>query len=324
MCAAIARKELFSLLLRAAVFSTILFPLSHGLLPHKPSFRSIQSVRSASVYNLEQPTKGPYVELVVLIPAYNEEDRIRDTLESYSSYLLQDDGWRSKSRIVVANDGSTDRTVDVVKDCDKSSGLVIEYISLDKNRGKGRAISFGIQHVLQNQGKESLILLADADGSAPLECLHGMIGTMIRLLSMTETNESPDFHSMALVNGYRTYASAAPGRVVFRWGFRLVVRLIVGNLGVRDSQCGFKLMTGSAAGKLYNNLHLDGWAHDVEVLYRARELGILVDEQEVEWEDKDGSKLSASPGGVVGVSLRMFYEVLQVRLGYTLRGWKID
>lgn len=120
-----------------------------------------------------------------------------------------------------------------------------------------------------------------------------------------------------MVVGYRTYDDTHPSRLLFRWGFRTVVRLICGNLGVRDSQCGLKLMTDTAADALYSDLHLQGWSHDVEVLFRSRELGIPVTETPVNWNDMPGSKLVAS--GVFGVIVRMFLDVLLLKFVYACK-----
>jgi dolichyl-phosphate beta-glucosyltransferase len=128
----------------------------------------------------------------------------------------------------------------------------------------------------------------------------------------------------AMINGYRTYESASASRLIFRWGFRTVVKSICGDLGVQDSQCGFKLMTATAGASLYRNLHVQGWSHDVEVLYRARLLGILIAEQSISWEDKMGSKLVASPGGILAVCLQMFWQVVRIRFCYATGRWRLE
>jgi len=105
--------------------------------------------------------------------------------------------------------------------------------------------------------------------------------------------------------------------------------------GIRDSQCGFKLMTLSAAERLYRDLYVKGWSHDVEVLYRAspqyvdrnikdddnnhnnRQRGVPVAEAPIEWEDQAGSKLVSSPGGVLMVCWKMFWDVVALRQLYT-------
>ena len=81
-------------------------------------------------------------------------------------------------------------------------------------------------------------------------------------------------------------------------------------------------MTFTAAQQLYYDLHLRGWSHDVEVLYRAKMLGVTVAESAVQWQDKPGSKLVTSAGGTAGASLQMLWEIVQLRLYYKLGLWK--
>ena len=93
------------------------------------------------------------------------------------------------------------------------------------------------------------------------------------------------------------------------------------DLGVQDTQCGYKLMTLSAATMLYKDLHLTGWAHDVEVLYRCKLNRIPVSEVPIDWKDKKGSKVEAE--GVFQVSIRMLLDVLRLRWEYSVTGaWK--
>ena len=78
----------------------------------------------------------------------------------------------------------------------------------------------------------------------------------------------------------------------------------------------------SAASTLYKDLHLKGWSHDVEVLFRAKLRGIPIRNLPIEWEDKDGSKVVAS--GVGRVSVQMLLDVLRLRWEYSVsRNWKV-
>jgi len=141
--------------------------------------------------------------------------------------------------------------------------------------------------------------------------------------STRRSDSSEDWSSSAaLVNGYREYGSASASRLAFRWGFRTLVRLACGDLGVRDTQCGFKLMTASAGRDLYSDLNLAGWSHDVEVLYRARDRAVSVTEVTVPWRDVKGSKLTASPGGLPVVIARMLFDIVWLRLAYATGKWR--
>jgi len=75
--------------------------------------------------------------------------------------------------------------------------------------------------------------------------------------------------------------------------------------------------------KLYKNLNLQGWSHDVEILYRAQMLNIPIDEMSIEWKDMDGSKIAES--GIVKVSLQMLWDVIRLRWNYSIiQCWKLD
>ena len=281
--------------------------------------------------------------LTVVIPAFNEEFRILETLESYQNYLASSDRWKDKTSILVVDDGSTDGMVDVVRhfgnsvesisaNTDPNHRVSIECLSLDTNQGKGAALARGIQEACERY-PTGLILTTDADGSADVSGLEDLYYSLISVLRDSVSGGGDrgsnatmmiQWDQAAMINGYRTYESTSASRLIFRWGFRTVVKSICGNLSVKDSQCGFKLMTASAGASLYLNLHVQGWSHDVEVLYRARLLGILVSEQSICWEDKMGSKLVASPGGILAVCLQMFWQVVRIRFCYATGRWRLE
>jgi len=217
------------------------------------------------------------------------------------------------------DDGSSDTTSHVVKqsaDTDFPS-IPVQCITLSRNLGKGAALSRGIKHISDRNADNNdlLILTQDADGSGDLVYLNKMYDELQQLLRTRPLN------SLALVTGNRNYNLLSP-RGITRWGFQTCVSTIMGGLGVQDSQCGYKLMTIPAASLLYRDLYLKGWAHDVEVLFRAKLLGVPLAEVNIDWLDKDGSKVLEE--GVINVSTQMLRDVLRLRWEYSITGaWKL-
>lgn len=256
--------------------------------------------------------------IVVLIPAYNEENRIRDTLDTYESFLI-DKGLSCS--IVVVDDGSSDKTVKVVNSFPNNEKIPIKCIKMAKNGGKGAALACGIQAITNecsNDEMESILILTqDADGSGDLMYLDSMIERLMSLVAGED--DIPDWRKPALVIGNRNYNLFTP-RGITRWGFQTAVKVIMNDLRVRDSQCGYKLLTLAAAKDLYQDLDIRGWAHDVEVLYRAKLVDMPISEIPIDWFDKDGSKVVES--GVARVSLQMLLDVIRVRWAYwSVHAW---
>lgn len=224
----------------------------------------------------------------------------------------------------------------------------VTCIALSENVGKGAAIEQGMMNlpsfrseIINANGSisvRSVVLVADADGSGNLSCIDNMLHILEELLQPIADATTWDNGNTAqsaacadppaLVVGYRQSPTAkSPLRKLLSWGFRTCVRLLfLGKykLGVRDTQCGFKLMTPAAGTALYRRLHLRRWTHDVEVVHRARLLGHCVGECGVSWVDKEGSKLVTKGGDAVFVSLGMLGEIAKMRVLYALGRWTVD
>jgi dolichyl-phosphate beta-glucosyltransferase len=304
---------LLHLLLLPAVVASWLLTKDHvKLRRHQSVYRSGSLQRRFSSPSDWNATKKP--RLIILIPAYNEANRLESTLSCYQEFLLQS---KLNCEILVVDDGSQDETCSVVKSF--LAKIPVECVSLPTNEGKGAALSRGIQYVAEKYSStDTLIVTQDADGSGNLIYLDSMMLSLQQLL--TDESGTLDWSKRALATGNRNYTFWS-ARGITRWGFQRVVRLIMNDLRVQDSQCGYKLMTLSAADILYKNLHLRGWSHDVEVLYRAKLHDIPIQEVSIEWKDKDGSKVVAD--GVARVSLQMLVDVLRLRWEYSVTGaWK--
>jgi dolichyl-phosphate beta-glucosyltransferase len=232
--------------------------------------------------------------LSVIIPAYNEERRLPATLDKLLAYLsdrpFSHDVW-------VVDNGSTDRTADVVREyARRNPSLLLEQIA---TRGKGAAVRTGML-----RAKGAFRFLCDADLSMPVEEFErfyppDLEGADIAIASR-EVLGARRFGEP----GYRHLT----GRV-----FSLAVKLLVMH-GFEDTQCGFKCFRAAAAEDLFSRQRFNGWSFDVEVLYLARRRGYQVCEIPVSWYYQSDSRIR-----LANDSLNMFADLLRIRW-FDLRG----
>eukprot|EP01120_Amphizonella_sp_Union-15-10_P009414 TRINITY_DN3553_c0_g3_i1.p1 TRINITY_DN3553_c0_g3~~TRINITY_DN3553_c0_g3_i1.p1 ORF type:complete len:381 (-),score=65.08 TRINITY_DN3553_c0_g3_i1:27-1025(-) len=268
-------------------------------------------LRFPSIFQAYESLETP-VSLSVIAPAYNEENRIRKFLRETLDYLET----RSKKNhsftfeIIVVDDGSSDNTAKVVLDFIENEGTDdIRVLRLKKNRGKGGAVRRGM---MVARGK--YLLMADSDAATKFSDVENLERKM----------ESIEKDGKGIVCGSRHHLeeAAIAERTILRnvlmWGFHFLVSFLCVR-GIRDTQCGFKLFTRSAAKNVFWNLHVERWAFDVELLYLATRFGIPVAEVAVNWTEIEGSHLS-----VFGSSVQMGKDLLKIRLAYLFKIWKID
>jgi dolichyl-phosphate beta-glucosyltransferase len=223
----------------------------------------------------------------VVIPAYNEAERLGPSLERALAYLERHGG---SFEILVVDDGSRDATGAVAA---AYAGRGVRLLTHAANRGKGAALRTG---VLASAGEA--VLLSDADFSTPIEELP----KLERRLGEAE-----------LVLGSR----AVPGaelrerqpfyRELMGKTFNLLIRLL-GVRGVHDTQCGFKLVRGGVARELFAEMAIDGFAYDVEMVWLAQRRGYRVVEVGVVWANSAASKVDP-----IRSSFEMFRDVLALR-----------
>jgi len=208
--------------------------------------------------------------LSVVIPAYNEEDRLPRYLPDVLGYCSAVEGG---AEVIVVDDGSTDGTADYVGSlAEEHPGL--RLVRQEVNRGKGAAVRRG---VLETRGR--FVLFADADGATP-------IGEASKLLDAAKAGAE-------VVIGSRP-SELQVGRSALR-GLMAAVFYRAANLlalpAIADPQCGFKLFRRDAAARLFPLVAEDGWAFDVEVLFLAQKYGDKIAEVPVRWHAVAGSKI---------------------------------
>ena len=232
--------------------------------------------------------------LSVVIPTFNEEARIKRTLSRVIEYLSgQDYQWE----VVVADDGSTDHTAQLV-------GLaVVEHSNVRvlrlPHRGKGWAVKNGM---LAAEGEYSL--LSDADLSVPIEQVE-------RLLPLFEPQDSGGAGADIVLGSREAPGAVRIGEPARRHLMGRLFNFLVGRLVVpdlADTQCGFKCFRGETAEDLFPRLTLDGFAFDVELLHLARKRRLTYSEVGVDWYYQSQSKVRP-----IQDSLAMTLDLLKIR-----------
>ena len=224
--------------------------------------------------------KSGELEISVVVPAYNEEARLRATLPRlYKALKIRFRAFE----VIVVDDGSTDDTSGVVERFSREHPEV-RLMRYEPNRGKGRAVRTGM---LAAGGK--YILMSDADLSTPVREVR-------KLLAAIEEGYDIAIGSRA-VKDSRILEHQPFHRVLLGKTFNKIVRLLLVR-GIADTQCGFKLFTEASARRIFPQCRLDGFSFDVEVLYRARTLGLSVKEVGVIWINSPESKVSPLPHSI--------------------------
>ncbi len=216
-----------------------------------------------------------FVDLSVIVPAYNEELRLPPTLDRLHAFLSSQP---LRYEIVIVDDGSKDNTCDVVE----AAMTRIPHLRLVRqlpNRGKGAAVRRGM---LAARGQ--IRVMCDADCSMPPEQLPRLLAPIIACKA-----------EIAIGSRYADGAKTDVKQPFYRvlWS-RLANKVIQRSLvpGIKDTQCGFKAFTAEAARDLFKRGKIDGWAFDLEILALARRRGFAIEEVGVEWKDDNRSRIN--------------------------------
>ncbi len=214
------------------------------------------------------------MKLSIIIPAYNEEKRLPKTLEEIDKYLS---GQNYDYEILVVNDGSKDKTVEIVENL-KSKIANLRLIDNKENRGKGYVVRQGML-----EAKGEYRLFADADNSTPIEQIE-------KFWAYFEQGYN-------IVIGSRDIKGAVldPPQGFFRRfvgeGFKLLRKIIVGLWEIEDTQCGFKFFTKKAAEDIFPKCQIDRFAFDPEILLVGKKLGYKIKEIPIYWKNDPQSKV---------------------------------
>lgn len=300
----------------------------------------------------QMPIEPATLFLSVVVPAYNEEERLEGMLEEAVDFLQteygaahdgpkgqeQQKGWE----ILVVSDGSTDGTVKKALDFAKEHQLSqhpipkpgpwsssgdnkelhsthiphgsIRVITLEENRGKGGAVTHGMRHV-----RGQYIVFADADGASRFSDLKNLVEGCKRI-------EDADGRGVAIGSrahlvGSEAVVQRSALRNFLMHSFHILLRIMTppATARIKDTQCGFKLFSRPTLPYIIPYMHSEGWIFDVEMLMLAESADIAMIEVAIGWKEVLGSKLN-----VIWDSIGMAWGLALLRACWILGIYKRD
>lgn len=226
----------------------------------------------------------------IIIPAYNESARITSSLDKLLAHIAEE---RWPAEVLVVNDGSRDDTAEIVGRYARQHPAV-RLIQNPGNRGKGYSVRNGMLNAVGD-----VLLFTDADLSAP-------IAEASKLFSAISSGADMAIASRWLQRELQTEKQPLYRRIFGRM-FNLLLRMVLG-LKYKDTQCGFKAFTRSAAMEIFPRQRIERWGFDPELLFLAKKFNLRVQEVPVEWGHDTRSKINPVIDG-----FKMFVEILRVR-----------
>jgi dolichyl-phosphate beta-glucosyltransferase len=229
--------------------------------------------------------------VAIIIPAFNEEERIVPTLESLAAVLP---GY-GNAQVIVVNDGSTDGTAQRVEEFIRTHAGRFRLINLSQNCGKGAAVKHGILST-----EDALVGYMDAD--LPYD-----------LSSMRDAVEGLRSRSADIVIGARdlreSHMAHAPSllRRIAGKAYSVLIGLFLMR-GIPDTQCGLKFFQGEVAREIFRRVTIPGFGFDVEVIYIACKRGYRIQRIPVVLSHSHQSKVQ-----LIRDSIRMFFDLFRIR-----------
>ena len=228
-------------------------------------------------------------ELSIVIPAFNEELRLPETLLLISSYVRAS---KRETEVIVVDDGSTDRTADVANSF-RGEIHYLRVVSNKENRGKGFSVRHGM---MEANGR--IVLFTDADLSAPIEEADKLLAALAD-------------HDVAIGSRALNRSLISVRQSVFREYagiiFNFIVRAIL-RLPFVDTQCGFKAFRSEPCRVIFQQQRIERFGFDPELLYLARHHGLRSVEIPVRWAHSPATKVSMWRD-----SIQMFLDIFIIR-----------
>jgi dolichyl-phosphate beta-glucosyltransferase len=245
------------------------------------------------LYEKKKFGKNHAKKVSVLVPAYNEEKRIENSIRSAIAWLNEQD---YSYEIIVVDDGSRDSTVNVAKKVSEK----VRVISLKQNLGKGAAVRTGM---LNASG--DFRFFSDADFSTPINELN-------KLLYRLENGADICIGSRAIdptmIKTHQPIYRELMGKT-----FNKIVQLLLIK-GIKDTQCGFKGFTKKASDIIFPLTKINGFSFDVEILYLAKKNKLKIEQEPVLWFNDQRSKVNP-----IVDSINMIVELFKIKKIHNLK-----
>jgi dolichyl-phosphate beta-glucosyltransferase len=263
--------------------------------PNSCAFTVILSSDSLQRFEIMKPDEqesgsSPLVQISLLLPAYNEEKGIANTISLAIRYFER----KSLTfEVVVIADG-TDRTREIVAEMAAHDSRV-RLLGGKERRGKGYALRIGVR---ESRGR--FIGFVDADNKTPIEQFDTFLPHLEAGIDVAMgTRRHPGARIERQQPWFRRIGSTV---------FGIFMHSIVGLRDIPDTQCGFKFFPREVAKKLFSLSFVDGYIYDVEILFLSKKLGYRIEQIPIRWSDDGDSRL-----GLVFQNMQNFWDVVRIR-----------
>jgi glycosyltransferase involved in cell wall biosynthesis len=250
-------------------------------------------------------------KISIIIPAYNEEKRIAETLEEYGKFFTNLKKIKKlDSEILIVINNTQDKTEEVVKRYQKKY-KIIKYLNFEKG-GKGFAIMEGFKEALKDK-ENTLVGFVDADLATGPDAFYDIVNNINNFDGIIASR----YISGAKVNPRQTWKRVFVSRI-----FNFIIRILF-LMPYRDTQCGAKLFKRRAIEETCNEFGITQWAFDIDLLYKIRKSGFKIREFPTVWADKQYSKINFMKAGPRMVLAIIRLRLINSKIKFLIRGYDL-